>query len=102
MTLASIGNFWATRSGSEYERWLGACLEASYQIKNEAPETENHAARLAWATVLLESSEAEITAKVQEMMRYAIASNATLQAETSTINDAGIQFIVASQINILA
>jgi hypothetical protein len=102
MSLAEIGNFWTVKAGAQYERWLGACLKAAYDIKNESEQTENHANRLAWANVMLGGDEAAVSAAVKNHMKYGIASNATLQAQTDTIDDNGVQFIVNSQINILA
>lgn len=91
-----------TASGGQYERWLGACLVAAYAILNEAAETENHADRLVWANVMLGTDAAAVQAKVTAMMKYAIASNATLQADPVGASDNDIQFIVNSQINIMA
>lgn len=101
-TLADIGNFWQTRSGAMFQRFLGACLKSAYDILNESAETENHAARLAWANVVLAGTEAEVEAKAHAHMRYAIASNASLQASLDSATDNDILFIVASQINALA
>ena len=101
-TLAEIGNFWKTRGGRMAERFLGACLKAAYAIQNEAPETENHTKRLAWATVILTGAEGEVEAKAFGMMRYAIASNASLQTTLDGATDSDIEYIVASQINALA
>jgi len=101
-TLASIGNFWAVRAGSQYERWLGACLVSSYDIINEDSGTTNHANRLAWANVMLGNDEAAVAAQVRAHIKYAIASNATLQSDPDGIDDNGIKYIVDSQIDILA
>lgn len=101
-TLAEIGNFWETQAGGQYQRWLGGCLKAAYDVANEAPETTNHAARLAWANVILDGDEAATRSKVTAMLKYAIASNATLQADPAGIDDNGILFIVASQLDTLA
>ena len=101
-TLSDIGNFWETRAGQQYQRWLGACLKSAYDVLNEAPETENHADRLVWANVILGGDEAATRDKVQAMMKYAIASNATIQAEPTDCTDNDILYVVASQLNILA
>lgn len=101
-TLSDIGNFWETRAGQQYERWLGACLKAAYDVLNESGATENHADRLVWANVILGGDEAATRAKVQAMMKYAIASNATIQAAPDGASDNDILFVVASQLNILA
>ena len=101
-TLSQIGNFWAVRAGYQYERWLGGCLVAAYNIINEDPETSNHANRLTWANVMLGDDEAAVGAQVRAHVKLAIASNATLQGDPEGIDDGGIQFIVNSQIDTLA
>lgn len=102
VTLASIGNFWATRAGAQYERWLAACLTSAYQILNEAPETENHADRLVWANVMLGADESAVQSAVWRMMKYAIASNATIQANPDGAADNDILYVVASQVDLLS
>jgi hypothetical protein len=101
-TLSSIGNFWVTRSGPQFERWLGGCLKSAYDVLNEDPGTTNHANRLAWANVILAGDEAAAKDKVVAMMKYAIASNATIQTNPIDCTDNDILFVVASQLNILA
>lgn len=101
-TLSEIGNFWETSSGMQYERWLGACLKTAYDVLNESGSTTNHADRLTWANVILGSDEAATKTKVHQMMKYAIASNATLQANPTGAADNDILYIVASQLDTLA
>ena len=101
-TLSDIGNFWAVGSGTQYERWLGACLKTAYDVLNEDGGTTNHADRLTWANVVLGGEEVATKGKVSQMMKYAIASNATLQANPHGVSDNDILFIVASQLDILA
>lgn len=101
-TLSAIGNFWETRAGQQYERWLGACLKSAYDVLNEDVGTTNHADRLVWANVILSGDDAATRAKVQAMMKYAIASNATIQADPDGASDNDILFVVASQLDILA
>jgi len=101
-TLSAIGNFWATRAGQVYERWLGACLTSAYNVLNESAATENHADRLVWANVVLGGDESETQAKVSAMMKYAIASNATIQTDPVGASDNDILYVVASQLDILA
>ena len=100
--LSDIGNFWTVKSQQQYERWLGACLVAAFNIKNEDAGTANHINRLAWANQMMDNDEAVIAANVRRHMKYAIASNATLQADPTAIVDSGIQFIVNGQIDTLA
>lgn len=101
-TLAQIGNFWVTRAGAQYERWLGACLKAAYDVLNEDPGTTNHADRMTWANVILGVDESAVQGKVTQQMKYAIASNATLQANPEGTSDNDIQYIVNSQLDTLA
>ena len=101
-TLSDIGNFWATRAGSQYERWLGGCLKMAYDVTNEDAGTANHADRLVWANVILGTDESAVASKVTQMMKYAIASNDTIQADPIGAADNDILFVVASQLDILA
>lgn len=101
-TLAAIGNFWQVLSAAQYERWLGACLKASYDITNEDPGTENHADRMTWANVMLGTDDAAVKASVTRHMKLAIASNATIQGNPDGASDNDIQFVVNSQINLIA
>jgi hypothetical protein len=101
-TLSEMGNFWETRAGTQYERWLGACLKSAYDVLNESGATENHADRLVWANVILGGDETATRAKVSAMMKYAIASNATIQAAPTDCTDNDILYVCASQLDILA
>ena len=100
-TYAQIGNAWLTCGTPMRDQWLGGCLKASYDVTNEDPGTANHANRLAWANVILTGTDAAVLAKVNEMIRYALASNATFQADPAAATDNDVAFIVASQLNAL-
>jgi hypothetical protein len=76
-------------------------MKAAYDVANESGSTTNHAKRLAWANVILAGTEAECLAKVSQMLRYALASNSTLQASLDAVSDNDIAFIIASQIDAL-
>lgn len=102
MALADIYNCWAGQSGLLKAKFLGACLVASYAILNEDAGTANHANRLAWANAILTGTVADVEAKAMQHLRYAIASNATLQAAGEAATDNDVQFIVNSQINTFA
>jgi hypothetical protein len=102
MALSDLGNFWEVKSAQQYQRWLGACLVASYAIVNEDGGTSNHANRLLWANDILGGDAASVRSKVEAHMKYTIASNATLQASPTDVSDNDIQFIVNSQINTFA
>jgi len=101
-TLSDMGNFWAASSGGQYERWLGGCLKTAYDVLNESGATTNHADRLVWANSILGGDESATQAKVRAMMKYAIASNATIQSAPLSATDNDIVFVVASQLDILA
>ena len=102
MALADIYNCWAGQAGLLKAKFVGACLVAAYNILNEGVGTENHANRLTWANVVLNGTVAEVEEKVMQHLRYAIASNATLQAAGEGATDNDVQFIVNSQLNTFA
>lgn len=100
-TYGEIGNYWKTANSILWQRFLGGCMKAAYDVSNESAGTTNHANRLVWANVVLGGTEAEVDAKVTQMFRYALASNATLQASLNDVTDNDIAFIIASQIDAL-
>jgi hypothetical protein len=55
-----------------------------------------------WATAILNGTVAEVEAKAMQHLRYAIASNATLQSALDAATDNDVQFIVNSQLNTFA
>lgn len=85
------------KDNSLRKRVVGACIQASYDILNEAPETENHLARLAWASDVLLNYEQ----KAREIFPF-VLSNATLQSQKESVSDNDIQFVVNSFINKVA
>jgi hypothetical protein len=100
-SLITIGNYWNVSSGELYEKFLGGCLVAAYNILNEDVGTTNHAKRLIWAQVIMSGTDAEVKTKVVQMFRYALASNATIQTSLSNSSDNDINFVIASQIDLL-
>src|SRR5574343_300575 len=98
---ADIGAFWVNANTPLHQRFLGGCMKAAYDVLNEDPGTTNHANRMTWANVILAGTEAECQAKVTQMFRYALASNATLQSSLDSATDNDIGFIIASQIDVL-
>lgn len=100
--LVDIYNCWAGQSGLLKAKFLGACLKAAYDILNEDAGTANHANRLTWANAVLNGTVAEVEAKAMQHLRYAIASNATLQSAGDAATDNDVQFIVNSQLNTFA
>jgi len=102
MALVDIYNCWAGQSGLLKAKFLGACLVAAYAIINEDGGTANHANRLTWANVVLNGTVADVEAEAMQHLRYAIASNATLQSVGDAATDSDVQYIVNSQINTFA
>jgi len=102
MALVDIYNCWAGQSGLLKAKFIGACLKAAYDIVNEDAGTSNHANRVTWANVVLTGTVAEVEAAAMQHVRYAIASNATLQSAGDAATDNDVQFIVNSQIDTFA
>lgn len=98
-TLATIGNFYNVRSGALFERFLGGVLHQIVSILAEAPEIENHAARVVWANAQLAKTEDELTAEARVHFRVAIAGNAAIQASLDACSDGDIDYVVSTQIN---
>jgi hypothetical protein len=102
MALVDIYNCWSAQSGTLRAKFIAACLKAAYDIANEDAGTTNHANRVTWANVILNGTVAEVEAKAMQHLRYAMASNATLQAACEAATDSDVLFIVNSQINTFA
>ena len=102
MALVDIYACWLGETGTLRKKFVGACLKAAYDISNEDPGTANHVNRIAWADVVLSGTRDEVEQKAIEMLRYGVASNATIQAAGDAATDNDVQYVVNSQINILA
>lgn len=102
MALVDIYNCWAGQAGLLKAKFIGACLKAAYAISNEDAGTTNHANRLTWANAILNGTVAEVEAKAMQHLRYAIASNATLQSAGEAATDNDVEYIIASQIDTFA
>jgi len=102
MSLVSIYNCWAAQSGTLRAKFIAACLKAAYDIVNEDGGTTNHANRLTWANAILNGTVAAVEDKAAQHLRYAMASNATLQSACEAATDNDVIFIVNSQINTFA
>lgn len=102
MSFQEIGEQWAECANPVRSCFLGACLIAAAAIKNEVPETANHVKRLAWADVILAGDDAAVLAKVIQHVRYALATNATFQADPRGVAVSSADYVVNSQIDILA
>lgn len=102
MALVDLYNAWAGQSGLLKAKFMGACLKAAYDILNEDAGTTNHANRVTWANVMLSGTVAEAESQAMQHLRYAIASNATLQSAGDAVTDNDVQYIVNSQIDTFA
>jgi hypothetical protein len=102
MALVDIYNCWAGQSGLLKAKFVAACLKAAYAIYNEDAGTANHVNRLIWALAVISGAPADVESKAMQHLRYAIASNATLQSVGEAATDNDVEYIVASQIDIFA
>lgn len=71
-----------------------ALLEAATDIRNEDPDTANHANRLTWALDVEQNTTTHVLA-----MRARILENATLAADPGGATDNDVQYVVNSLIN---
>ena len=102
MALVDIYNCWAGQGGLLKAKFIGACLTSAYAVLNEDGGTTNHANRLIWANAILNGTVAEVEEKAMQMLRYAIASNSTLQSVGEAATDNDVLYITASQIDTFA
>lgn len=76
-----------------------ACIVAADTIRQEATNTANHSARLAWAKLALDSPSA-VAAK---MLPAVIAQNKSLTlAQINSASDANLQTAVDAAVNLFA
>ena len=103
MSLVNIATAYAADpTATIYKQFLGACLTAAGQIRNEALNTGNYANRRIWSSAMLSTDDASVQVRVKQHLRYAAATNATFQANPLTMTDGDVQFIVNSQIDLFA
>ena len=102
MALVDIYNCWLGESGTLRAKFIAACLKSAYDIINEDAGTTNHANRVTWANVILNGSRADVEEKAVQHLRYAMASNATLQAAGEAAADNDVLYIVSSQLDTMA
>lgn len=100
LDIATIYN--AAETDPIFLRFQAACLIAARDVRAESDNTLNHANRLSWAVGMLTSDLGWVRARVYEHIRYAISSNGAFQTAGVDIIDGDIQFIVNSQIDLLA
>ena len=94
-TLNEIYNNIFSDSASELRnRCMASVLKSAAYVLIEAPETANHANRLAWARATL-ASEATLKAAAEKMY-IGLASNATIQAAGNAASDNDIDWVVAT------
>jgi hypothetical protein len=96
-TYTELYNLYASGS-SLLARFEVACMVAAHNILNESAGTPNHANRVIWANAVLEDSKA----MSNRMLRRAISSNATLQAQGEAISDNDVQYICNSFVDTFA
>lgn len=97
MALVDIYNIYKGK-GSLQARFMAACLVAAKDIVAEDPGTANHAERVAWAEAIQQGGEDTLTSSALEILRFAAASNATLQSAGEAATDNDIQFIVNTEL----
>lgn len=95
-TPAEIVNLWRNCHDLQ-DRFMGSLIQASWDVMNEAPETANHANRLAIALRVMLDPES-----INRKYFLYFLSNPTIQSSgvASTNND--IQFVVNSFYDIIA
>lgn len=102
-TLREIGTILnAVPADDIFVRFKAACTIAAKNIRAENPQTTNHEPRLSWANGVLSGDQYGVESRVAAHLRYGIATNATFQMEGLLIDDAAVQFIVESQIDVFA
>lgn len=102
MALVDIYNCWTGESGTLRAKFVGACLKAAYNVVNEDAGTSNHANRLTWANAIIGGTRESVEAAAIQQLRYAMASNATIQSAGDAATDNDVEYIVASQLNTFA
>lgn len=80
-----------------HERFEAACLKAAAYVTAEAVGAPNHAARLAWANQVI-PDEAYTAATAKKILRWGLATNATLQNASVNATDNDIDYVVSAAI----
>jgi len=93
VALIDIYNQYVTNSSKLKCQMFGAVLVAANDIRNEAPETTNHAERLAWAVATEQNPNAAVSTFLCGML-----ANPTIAAELDTAPDSDVQFVINSLI----
>jgi hypothetical protein len=77
------------------QRFYAARLRAAWDIRNESPATQNHAARLVWANEVLSSYQG--SSSFYEYSTF--LANPTIQANGNASTDNDILFVVISLVD---
>lgn len=102
-TLLEIGNILDTVPTDDlFKRFKAACTIAAKNVRAEDVNATNHANRLGWANAILSGDAAGVNARVFQHLRNGISTNATFQSAGLAVDDNAIQFIVDSQLDLLA
>lgn len=83
-----------------HARVAAACLKGAWGIYYEAPETANHAERLAWAKSILASKQGMVDAATAMFLFF--LSNATVQTLGEAVTDNDIEYVVFGLIDTMA
>lgn len=75
----------------------GACMIAAMDIKDEDPETPNHANRLLWAASVNENAKSMARKMVKRVVQ-----DPTIAADVLTASDSQVQSVVNSLIDVYA
>jgi len=85
-------------NSAEFRARVSAALaKAAYDITNESGSTTNHAERLVWAKATLKAPDPAC-----DQMIWMVMQNATIQSSGLSSTDNDIQFVVNSNIDLLA
>lgn len=87
----------ATEAASSLRKQVAVALhKAAVNVRNEDPQTVNHARRLQWSEQVL--SQGGIEAMTTAMI-WSVLENATIQADPAAAFDNDVQFVVNSLVN---
>jgi hypothetical protein len=95
-TLVEIVSLWGSNNDLA-QRFMGGCIKAAWDVMNEAPETANHANRLALARKILLNPE-----DINRKYYLYFLSNASIQTNGVASSDNDILFVVASFFDTIA
>jgi len=97
MALLELARAYLNKNDDFNLKIAGACLQASKDIDNESPTTDNHGNRATWASSIRQNPKT----KAQEML-CDVLKNATIAADVDNATDSDIQFVVNGLIDTYA